>query len=82
MAISAYDEQVRISNSNYTDPDEFKTAMSGVYLYYELATATQEDIDAIEQYHNVEENDVITFTNPNEVDIPSTITFLIEEERV
>ena len=75
---------VSISDISYESltASEFKTAMSGVYLYYELATATQEDIDAIEQYHNVEENDVITFTNPNEVDIPSTITFLIEEERV
>lgn len=42
MSISAYDNQVRISNSAYTDPDVFKAAMSGVYLEYPLATPTTE----------------------------------------
>lgn len=37
--------QVWIKNSNYTDATAFKTAMSGVYLYYELATPTETDVD-------------------------------------
>lgn len=33
---------LRIKNTNYTDAAEFKAAMSGVYLLYELATPTTE----------------------------------------
>ena len=43
-----------IKNSAYTDATTFKTAMSGVYLVYELATPTTETAD--------------TFTNPQIVD--------------
>lgn len=34
--------QLYIKDSGYTDATTFKTAMSGVYLYYELATPTTE----------------------------------------
>ena len=36
---------VYIKDTNYTDAATFKSAMSGVYLYYELATPTETDID-------------------------------------
>lgn len=36
---------IKIKDSSYTDPTAFKTAMSGVMLYYELATPTEQDID-------------------------------------
>ena len=32
-------------NTAYTDETAFKTAMNGVYLFYELATPTEQDID-------------------------------------
>lgn len=37
---------VNIKDSAYSDAATFKTAMSGVYLVYELATATEETADA------------------------------------
>lgn len=35
-----------LKNTSYTDATTFKSAMSGVYLYYELATETETDADA------------------------------------
>lgn len=46
-------EAIQIRDSSYTSATDFKTAMSGVYLYYELATPTEEDI---ESYSLVSEN--------------------------
>lgn len=37
---------VNVSNSSYTDAPSFKTAMSGVYLVYPLATPTTESANA------------------------------------
>lgn len=54
VAVAASNGIIGISNSAYTDPTTFKTAMSGVYLVYELATPTTETAD--------------TFTNPQIVD--------------
>ena len=38
-------QRVIVRNTSYTDAATFKTAMSGVYLFYELATPTEQDID-------------------------------------
>ena len=35
------DQAIIVQNHSYTDATAFKTAMSGVYLYYELATPTE-----------------------------------------
>lgn len=42
--ISPYEDQTRVAiiNNDYTDAAAFKTAMSGIYLFYELATPTTE----------------------------------------
>lgn len=40
--VSTSTTSIRIFDSSYTDPAAFKTAMSGVYLYYELATPTND----------------------------------------
>ena len=42
LTTSSY--QLRVRNKNFTDPTAFKTAMNGVYLYYELATPTETPI--------------------------------------
>lgn len=47
IASNPSNEQIRISNSNYTDNDQFKTAMSGVYLVYPLATPTTAQITPV-----------------------------------
>ena len=61
-----------ITNSNYTDRFDFKTAMNGVYLYYELATPTTEQGTPFAE--NIEINDYGTMgwldTNNAYVDIP------------
>lgn len=41
--IYKYQKQIGIIDSAYTDAQTFKTAMSGVYLVYELATPTDEN---------------------------------------
>lgn len=45
IAISADGYRVYVQNSTYTSAETFKTAMSGVYLVYELATLTTETAD-------------------------------------
>ena len=44
MSMASNDNSILIKfkNTSYTDPSAFKTAMSGVYLIYELATPTTE----------------------------------------
>ena len=48
MKIGVYSNQVWIIDRAYTDKNTFKTAMSGVYLFYELATPTEEQMTDIE----------------------------------
>ena len=45
MSISPNADTFYVYDSAYTDKDTFKTAMSGVYLVYELATSTTESAD-------------------------------------
>lgn len=45
IASSGNSKQIFIRDDTYTDAATFKTAMSGVYLVYELATPTEESAD-------------------------------------
>ena len=56
--------RVWIKNSNYTDATSFKTAMSGVYLYYELATPTETSFTTATL---VTENGEVALANENGV---------------
>ena len=49
MAINASGYTAYFNNTSYTDTDTFKTAMSGVYLVYELATPTTESVDPYQE---------------------------------
>ena len=40
---------VAVNDTSFTDADAFKTAMSGVYLVYELATPTTESADPYQE---------------------------------
>ena len=42
--------EFHIRDTSYTDAATFKAAMSGVYLYYELATPIETDIVALDNY--------------------------------
>lgn len=72
--------QLFISNQNYTDETTFKTAMSGVYLYYELATPIETDISQYLDNNTieVEENGTLVSNNTYEQKVPSEITYLVE----
>lgn len=75
-------DSIRIRDTSYSDATTFKNAMSGVYLYYELATPVETDISQYltddDKYIDVEPLGTITFTNTYEQDVPSEITYLTE----
>lgn len=60
--IGASRKKILIRDDSYTDAQAFKTAMSGIYLVYELATPTTESADA--------------YTNPQIVDADGTEEFV------
>ena len=63
-----YLNHIFVKSSAYTDANAFKTAMSGVYLVYKLATPTTETADP---YTNPQEvGTVETFTDTRDVPIP------------
>lgn len=72
---------MRIHDSSYTDADTFKTAMSGVMLYYELATPTVETIEIpkdLADWLVVESGGEITFKQTNTeklLPVPNTINY-------
>ena len=70
---------VQFYNTSYTEPSAFKTAMSGVYLVYELATPIEADID-LSQFVKFEaySNGSITLVNTNNQDTTSTFKYLKE----
>lgn len=62
-----------------SDAQTFKTAMNGVYLYYELATPVETDITDILEPFEVEQGGTLTFHNSNGdgygIPVPSKIKF-------
>ena len=74
-------QQVRVNDTSYTTAAAFKSAMNGVYLYYELATPVETDISAYltRDTIDVEPNGTLEFTNTYNNDVPSDIDYLIEE---
>lgn len=77
---------IYFKNSSYTDGTTFANAMSGVYLYYELATPIETDISAYLTDDNlieVEAGGSLTFPNSNGADyqipVPSAETFIVGE---
>ena len=84
-ACSAHSNQVRVSDSAYTYANTFKTAMDGVYLYYELATPVEVDIRAYLTDDNlieVEPNGTLTFENQNgddyRIPVQSAETYMVD----
>lgn len=66
-----------IRNTNYTDETQFKTAMSGVYLVYELATPIEVSIDWSSTLRGITgySNGTITLQNTYNMDTANTITY-------
>ena len=74
-------ESVYVKDSNYTDATAFKTAMSGVMLYYELATPEVTDISDLLSADNflaVEGGGTVTAVNEYGYDVPSEIEYQLE----
>ncbi len=78
--IAVNDSKIWIHDSSYTDASTFKSAMSGVMLYYELATPTEETVPEIDNYINVEGGGTLTFESDETVymPVPSTDRFVVD----
>ena len=72
---------LNVKDTSYNNVTTFKSAMNGVYLYYELATPVETDISAYltTDTIDVEPLGTIEFTNTYSQDVPSDIDYLIEE---
>lgn len=72
MRIAATDNstQILITNDSYSDKTSFKTAMSGVYLVYELATPTTETADPYTNPQIVNDFGTEEFVIDDTVDVP------------
>lgn len=71
--------EIWIYDPQYHDADEFKAAMSGVMLLYELATPTETDVSAYFTDDNligVEGGGTVTAVNEYEHDVPTTFEYL------
>jgi hypothetical protein len=74
-----YLSTVYVYTTEYTNATAFKNAMSGVMLYYELATPEVTDISdilSVDNYIEVEGGGVLTFKNEYEYDVPSEVVFV------
>lgn len=75
---------VYVVDPAYTDAPTFKSAMSGVYLYYELATPVETDISAYltDNLIEVGAGGKLTFPNANgddyHIPVPSDVTYMID----
>jgi hypothetical protein len=79
--------KIDIFDSAYTDTTTFKSAMNGVYLYYELQTPVETDISEYLTDDNLIQVDnggggTLTFPNQNGADycipVPSDVTYMID----
>ena len=72
-------KSVTFINNDYTNVQAFKQAMSGVYLYYELATPVETDISEYIDNNLIDvSSESAIFENEYKQDVPSEITYLIE----
>lgn len=62
--------QIIIKDTDYTDAATFKTAMSGVYLVYELATPTEETADEYQNPQLVDNFGTEAYIDGRAVEIP------------
>lgn len=86
--IGSYDKGVAVGDSgivyvkdvNYTEPSDFKSAMQGVYLYYELAEPIETDISDSIGWFEAEAGGSITFENTENsaIPIPNSITYKVK----
>lgn len=68
---------ITMVNNAYNDATAFKTAMSGVYLYYELETPVETDISTYLTTNSIdiEPGGTLTAENTNNAYIPSNVSY-------
>lgn len=74
-------EVIAVAAKDYTDAATFKAAMSGVMLYYELATPEITDISdklTADNYIGIESGGTITAVNEHGLAVPSEIEYQVE----
>lgn len=75
-----YGSMLYIVDNRYTTANEIKSALSGVMLYYELATPEITDISDLLPSDNilsVEAGGTVTMRNEYGYDVPNTVTFYL-----
>ena len=86
--ISIHDnaQQVNVSDSDFTNAQNFKTAMSGVLLYYELETPIITNItDLMADFPEnfpVEAGGTLTFENAAKLPVPSSVEYAVKISEV
>lgn len=80
MSYYSGDLRLYVRDDSYTDATTFKAAMSGVMLYYELATPEIIDI-SIGDALGVEPGGTVTFVNEYNYDLPNKLTFYTEPNK-
>ena len=81
VCLTGSDGLITIVDKDYTDATTFKTAMNGVYLYYELATPVETDLSTyanLDDTIDVEPLGTLVFDSNNDLPVPSDIDYLIE----
>ena len=75
-----FGSSLNLMNTKYTDTQSMKQSLSGVMLYYELVTPTEETVPEIDNYINVEGGGTLTFESDDTVHmpIPSTTRFVVD----
>lgn len=83
MFDSYYGEgKIAVWDSAYTDVETFKSAMSGIMLYYELAEPIVTDISDIlpsDNFIGVEGKGTLTFNNEYKYAVPSEVSYQLKE---
>ena len=64
-----------VKNTSYSSASDFKTAMSGVYLYYELATPTDQPAITLPEDIAIEKGGTIQATYDNSNQVPADFDF-------
>ena len=70
---------VNVKNTDYTTAEDFRAAMNGVLLYYELATPVETTITENAPLLEVEEGGTIVFENTYNQNMPNEVTTWIKE---
>ena len=85
VAVYSYNSKVYVCDTDYSTADDFKSAMSGKYLYYELATPVETDISALLPSNSltVESGGTVTYKQTDsELAVPSKIKYKVKLDEV